>query len=161
MVTVVSNTESTVRFGAWKDEISAFVGGTIVGVATWILTYILNQYVIGMIACRADSSIIGCSDAPVVSAAFGLIFASVAGLTVLVRRRVFRPLLVVLAAGISLWGINGSWLVSHNLLDFLLSVVITALVYLVFAWFAKVRQFWISLLITVVLVVIFRLMITL
>ena len=161
MVTVVSDTEPTVRFGAWKDEISALVSGAIVGVIIWILAYILDQYVIGMIACKTGSSIIDCSDAPAVSAAFALVFASIAGLTILVRRRIFRPLLVVLAAGISLWGITGSWLQAHTIVDFLLTIVVSALMYLVFAWFAKLRQFWISLVISIVLVVIFRLMISL
>jgi hypothetical protein len=161
MVTVVSDTEPTVRFGAWKDEISALVSGAIVGVTMWLLAYILNQYVIGMIACRTGSSIISCSDAPTVSAVVALIFASVAGLTLLVRRRIFRPLLVVLSAILTLWGISGSWLAAHTLVDFLLTVVVTSLVYVVFAWFAKVRQFWISLAISIVLVVIFRVMITL
>ena len=161
MVEVVSDTEPAVRFAAWKDEISALASGAIAGVMTWVLTYILTEYVLGMIACRTGSSIIGCNDAGSVSAIIALIIASIAGLTILVRRRIFRPLLVVLAAGISLWGINGSWLEERNIVNFLLTVVVTALVYVVFAWFAKVRQFWIALVISVLLVIIFRLAITL
>jgi uncharacterized protein (DUF486 family) len=161
MVEVISDTEPTVRFAAWKDELSALASGAIVGALTWVLAYLLTEYVLGMIACRTGSSIVSCSDAGFVSAVIGLILASVAGLTILVRRRIFRPLLVVLAAGISLWGVNGSWLEERSVFSLILSVIITALVYLVFAWFAKIRQFWIALIISVLLVIIFRLAITL
>ncbi|MDB5165857.1 MAG: rane protein of unknown function [Candidatus Saccharibacteria bacterium] len=158
MVEVVSNTEPAVRWSAWRDEVSALASGALVGAATWILTYALSEYVIGQIACRAGSSIISCESSVSISAMIALIFASVAGLVLLVRRRVFRPLLVVLAAATTLWGVGASWLVERTLFDFVLTVLISALVYLVFAWFAKIRQFWLALGVLIVLVIVFRLM---
>lgn len=162
MVQVVSDTEpAVVTSPAWQAELSALASGAIVGVATWILTYILSEYVIGMIACGTGSSLIACSSAPSVSAGLSLVFASLVGLTLLVRRRVFRPLLVVLMAAITLWGINGSWLDERNLANMLLTVLVSALVYVVFSWFAKIRQFWIAFVVSIVLVVLFRLVLSL
>jgi len=161
MVKVLSDTEPPVKISAWQDEVSAFVSGALVGLATWILTYLLSEYVIGVIACRSGSSLIGCDDSTAVSAGFALIFASLAGLTLLVRRRVFRPLLVVLAATITLWGINGSWLEQRTLGNVLLTVLIMGLIYLMFAWFGKIRQFGVAIAATVVLVVLFRLILSL
>lgn len=161
MVKVISDTEPPVRFGAWQDEVSALVGGALVGLLTWILTYVFSKYVVGLIACQTGSSLIGCGDATSVSAVFALIFASLAGLTLLVRRRVFRPLLVVIAAAATLWGINGSWLVEQSFLSFLLTVILASVIYLVFGWFSKIRQFWLAVVVTVGLVIIFRLLISL
>ncbi len=161
MVKVVSDTEPAVKELVWKDELSALATGAITGVVTWVVAYALNKYVIGTIACRTGSSIISCGDAGVVSAALALIVASIVGLTLLVRQRIFRPLLVVLAAAISLWGIDGSWLNEQSILNFLLTVLLMAVVYLVFGWFTKLRQFWIAAVISVVLVISFRLIITL
>lgn len=157
MVKVISDSEPAVRFGAWKDEASGLVGGALVGLVTWLLTYGLSEYVIGQIACRAGSSLISCDSSVSVSASIALIFASIAGLILLVRRRVFRPLLVVLAAAITLWGVNTTWLVERSFLNFILTVLVAALVYAVFAWFAKIRQFWLSLSVLTIVIVVFRL----
>jgi len=161
MVKVLSDNEPPVKFSAWQDEVSAFVGGALVGLATWILTYLLSEYVIGIIACRSGSSLIGCDDTTMVSAGFALIFASLAGLTFLVRRRLFRPLLVVLAATVTLWGINGSWLEERTLGNVLLTMLVAALIYLMFGWFSKIRQFGIAIAVTIVLVIVFRLLLSL
>jgi hypothetical protein len=161
MVEVMSDTEPTVKPSVWQNEVSAALSGALVGLITWILSYILSEYVIGQIACKTSSSIIACSDAPGVSAGFALVFASLAGLTFLVQRRIFRPLLVALASAITLWGVTGSWLNDRSFIDALLTVIMTAIVYLVFTWFAKLRQFWVSALISILLIVIFRLLINL
>jgi len=161
MVKVLSDSEPPVKFSVWQDEVSAFVGGALVGLATWTLTYLLSEYVIGIIACRSGSSLIGCDDTTVVSAGFALIFASLAGLTFLVRRRLFRPLLVVLAATVTLWGMNGSWLEERTLGNVLLTMLVAATIYLMFGWFSKIRQFGIAIAVTVALVIVFRLLLAL
>lgn len=158
MVKVINDSVSTVRFSAWNEEVSGLVSGALVGVVTWLLTYGLSQYVVGQIACQAGSSIISCDSAISVSATIALIIASVVGLILLVRRRVFRPLLVVLAAAVTLWGLNASWLAERNIVDFSLTIIVAALVYAVFAWFAKIRQFWLSLSVLTIIIVIFRVM---
>lgn len=161
MVEVVTDNEPAVKQSVWRDEASVAISGALVGLLIWILTYVLTEYVIGRIACNTGSSIISCSDAPGVSAGFALVFASLAGLTILVQRRIFRPLLVVLMSAITLWGINGAWLNERTVVNVILTIIMAALTYLVFAWFAKLRQFWISAGISLLIVVIFRLLMSL
>jgi uncharacterized membrane protein len=75
----------------------------------------------------------------------------------LIRLRVYRPLLVVLASAVSLWGIAGmAWGLTWYL-GALVAAVMYLLAYGLYAWVARTRMFLIALAVTVVLVVVVRL----
>ena len=152
--------ETAVVMQSWRRVLPALSSGAIAGVVTWIGTFILSEYVIGPIACRVGSSLVGCSDNGVVSANVALIIAGIVALGLLVRQRTLRPLLVVLAAVATLWGL-GSW-VSEDVgyISLILTVILSALVYAVFAWFSELRRFWVALAVTIALVLLFRLLVS-
>lgn len=152
--------ETAVVMQSWRRVLPTLLSGAIVGLVTWVGTFLLSEYVIGPIACRVGSSLISCSDNAAVSSNVALIVAGVVALGLLVRQRVLRPLLVVLAAVASLWGL-GSWLSNDAwYLSLVLSVVLSALVYAVFAWFSELRRFWVAFAVTIALVLVFRLLVS-
>lgn len=161
MVKVMNQSEPVVEQGSTRELISAAWIGAVVGVLTWTLTYVLSHYVIGSIACRVGSSLVDCADAVTVAAGIALVISSVVGLVLLVRERAFRPLLVILAALVTLWGLYGAWLEVSSILTIFGGVIVTALVYTVLTWFSRVRNFWVSLGIIIVLTILFRLIVTL
>ena len=152
--------DTAVAMQSWRRVLPTLLSGAIAGVVTWIGTFLLSEYVIGPIACRVGSSIVSCGDNVAVSGNMALIVAGVVGLGLLVRQRALRPLLVVLAAVASLWGL-GSWVSSDAwYVALLLTVVLSALVYAVFTWFSELRRFWVALAINIVLVLAFRLLVS-
>ena len=152
--------ESAVVMQSWRRVLPALLSGAVAGLVAWIGTFLLSEYVIGPIACRVGSSLVSCSDNGAVSGNVALIVAGVVALGLLVRQRALRPLLVVLAAVASLWGL-GSWLADDAwYVSLVLSVVLSALVYAVFAWFSELRRFWVALVVTIALVLVFRLLVS-
>lgn len=141
---------------SWRQLQSAAWIGAGAGVLTWILSYLLANYVVGQVACRLGTSLIQCSDTAYVSGILALILVGILALILTVRQRLYRPLFVILASTLVLWGIGGSWLVGMGYLGFLLTVLISALVYSTMTWFSTVRNFWVALAWTATVIVLFR-----
>lgn len=127
-----------------------------IGIAMWLLQLILSKYVYGPIMCH-DSAQATCSavdNYANISAAF---LATAAGLVALVRLRVYRPLLVAIAALIAMWGLSAitsgmTW--PAALATF---AVLNAVTYGLFTWLARIRSFLLSVILIVIALVLIRL----
>ena len=93
---------------------------------------------------------------PAYSMIVAIIISTIAGVANLARLRIYRPLLIGLAAAISLWGLQ---VITGGLAWYwaaLVFVALFALAYAVFAWLARLRNFILALVVTIVLVVLVR-----
>lgn len=157
MVRVVGAESTVVGDSRWQSLVTPLWIGATNGFVLWILTYLLSHYVINNIACRLGTSFVSCSATDAVSAGIALVVAAVVTLALLVRERIYRPLLVVLAASFVLWGIGGTWLGGASWSTFFFTLLVSALVYTTFAWLARVRSFVIALIVTIIAVIVLRL----
>lgn len=129
--------------------------GAALGVAAWLLAALIRQVIFEPLFC-GDAANGMCVSAASNSGLVALTIVSVAGLMGLVRLGAYRPLLVVIAAAITLWGL-ASW--THNLswLEAILwSAILFALSYVVFLWLARIRPFAIAVIAIVLVVVLAR-----
>ena len=124
--------------------------GAIVGLAVWLLTLFIGQVILIPLFC-GDSASAACTGSTDIAGTFATIIAGIVGLIGLVRFGAFRPLLIVIAAAISLWGLSG-WVNGMFIIGLIWSVLLYALTYVAFAWFARIRPF-VPALILVILVV--------
>lgn len=138
-----------------NDFLSVVILGGIIGLSVWGLTFILNRYVFDAYFCGGGTSD-QCSSAGNYAAMLATIIGAVAALVALIRLRIYRPLLIVLAAAISLWGLAqyGLGLAWYQMA--LVLLVMYALALVTYGWIARLRQFWIALIATVVLVLLVR-----
>ena len=139
-----------------RELVSVIVSGIAVGAVAWVLYYLLNMYVFSAVLCRPQAPA-DCSNAPGYAMTVAVIIASIAGLAVLARMRVYRPLLVVLAAAISLWGfqhiISGmQWYVALPVVALLFGFS-----YGLYTWLGRLRSFILAVVISIILVVAVRL----
>jgi len=132
--------------------------GLLLGALTWGLVQVLGMYAFKPVVCASDATVCGQANQYAVVAA-SLITAAIA-LVGLVKLRTFRPLLVVIAVTVSLWGVSGmlSGLPWYGAL--LTSAGLYALAYAMYAWVVRVRLFWIVIVLLVVLIVATRLILT-
>lgn len=140
------------------DLFRAMMTGAIVGLITGVLFYILSKFVFGSILCQ-DGAGERCGEVVSYAMPTSIIIASVVALITLVQLRVYRPLLVVIAATVALWnyqliGMSVAWY-----WGLLISVVLFALMYMLFTWLARIRSFIITLVVVIVALVIIRLLI--
>lgn len=125
--------------------------GAVVGLVVWGLSIVLDTYVLSAILCKGNTTLTCAGAAQYAETAATIIGAGV-GLFFLVKLQVFRPLLVVLAATISLWGIVSL----AGLLPWygigLSTVLLYAFAYGAFAWVARLRSFWLVLVLLIALI---------
>lgn len=130
--------------------------GAGVGVAVWLLSLIIKQIVLVPLFCGdpAGSMCVGANDT---AGTIGLIIGSFIGLLGLVRLSVYRPLLIVIAAAISLWGVTSlvSELTWFEALGW--TILLYAVVYALFAWLVRPRAFAVAVVLILVAVVLARL----
>lgn len=136
------------------DQIGKVIlGGLIAGAIAGGLTLLFSMFVFRVVPCSAEACGSGGQYAAVlagiISAAFGLFW--------LMRIQVFRPLLVVIAVTVSLWGIGISMLHWPWYAIMGIAAVLHAFAYGLFAWLSRIRLFWIVIILLVVLVALIRL----
>lgn len=139
-----------------RELITVVVTGLVVGAVVCGIAYLLNNFVFSAVLCRPQAPA-DCTNAPGYAMTVAIIIGSIAGLAALARLRVYRPLLVILAAAISLWGIHH---LSEGLSWYWTLIVIALLfgfAYGLYAWLARIRSFIFAIVMTVVLVVLIRL----
>lgn len=137
------------------SELGRVIGvGAITGLLVAILMHVLNNFVFASLLCRQSAN--GCEAAPVYSMIVAIVIGSVFGLAGLARLRVYRPLLVVLAAAVSLWSFHvlvAGWVWYQA---GLVSIILFALAYGLFAWVARARSILITIALVIAIVVAMR-----
>ncbi len=139
-----------------RGLLSVLALGGIVGLFVWGAGLVLNRYLFDVVFCQNG---IGnqCAYATSYAEGAAIVIGSILALFGLIRLNVYRPLLVVLASAISLWGIGVmAWGMAWYW-GALIAAVMYLLAYSLFAWVARIRMFLIALVATVVLVAAVRL----
>lgn len=150
------NTSSVYVAQEQRSVFGAALTGLFVGVVGWLVSMAIQAWIIEPIFCRSPQTFNVCSSGGTIAWTTALIIVSIVGLFSLVRTSVFRPLLVVLATLIALWGVS-AWLGPLPWWQALLwHGVLFALAYSLFAWIARIQSFLLSLIITIALIIIAR-----
>lgn len=120
----------------------AAVLGVIAGVVFWVLMMLLDRYVMRQFVC--DSITTSCSAAGIAAGNIATILVAVGGLFAAIRIQMFRPLIVVIAVALTLWGLGG-WVSG---LDWWIQLgwaaVLYGVAYLLFSWITNfTRTVWV------------------
>lgn len=130
--------------------------GAGVGLAAWLLGLLLDMALFRFVFCR-NVGIEGCAASGAYGNAAGMLIATGLGVWALVRIQIFRPLLIGLAAALTLWGILDlmraeSWQVTTAV-----AVVLFAIAYMLFGWIMRLRSLLWAVVVSIVLLVVVRL----
>lgn len=132
------------------------VVGMLTGLTMWGLAYLLDTYIYKAILCNGKDAA-QCLSSTRYATTTAIIIAAAAGLFGLVRLHVYRPLLIVIATLVSLWGL----LVATSLFTWYLQAIIVmfmfGLGFGIFSWIARVRRFYIALISIIILIIVMRL----
>lgn len=141
---------------ARRDFIGTLILGAATGLLIWLIGMLLNRYLFDTYFCQGDT-VSQCGNAKNYAVTAATLIGGSVALAGLIRLRVYRPLLVLVASLLSAWGIiQLSWDVNW-LLGLLAVVALYALAFGVFSWVARLREFWITLVCTILLVIAVRL----
>ena len=135
----------------------SFVIGLGVGIIALVLTRVLDSYVFSPLLCQpADAQY--CTNVATYSMVSATIVAHAAGLLLLIKTGVLRPLLVVIAAVLTAW-ISLHWLDGTTWwIAMLYSGLVVGLSYLLYTWINRLSSFPTALGVTIVSVLAVRIL---
>lgn len=132
--------------------------GAVVGFFGWLLTLGIHNWVLSPIFCRSSDTAAACANSDFTAWVVAYILISIVGLFMLIRASIFRPLLVVLAALVTLWAI-GLWFMPQVWwVGLLWQTGLFALAYALYTWLASIEKFVVASLLIVVVVILMRLL---
>lgn len=132
--------------------------GVLLGVLTPLLGMLISNYFIAPIFCRADNFSL-CATGGIIGYNSALVILSLLAVALLNNWGIFRPLIVALGVAVSLWGFKEyvDPLTSGNWVEFyVFSAFLFAVVYVLFYWLMRLRNFAFSLGLAIVTMVLIR-----
>lgn len=134
--------EATDPHAAWttmdiKKVLNVFVYGLIIGVVTYALFLLLERFVFEPVLCRDSAALARCESREDFASGVAIILASMGGLTLLVRERVYRPILAIIGVAIALWNIFSLVAALPLLLSIATVAILFGLAYLLFSWLVQ------------------------
>lgn len=157
--TTTTTTTTTNGVLGQASALKAFVIGAIVGVVGWLLTLFFRSVVVENLFCRSTDTFSVCSNGGTIAWVAGMVIVLLASVFMLTQANIYRPLLVVIAVAVALWGV-GSWFLPMTWWAGLLwQGVVFGLAYAAFSWLAAHERFIISLVAVIVVVVVARIVV--
>jgi hypothetical protein len=142
-----------------RDFLNILFIGFFVGSATWVLHKILGNYLFDPLFCNGNI-IPTCYSAGLTTTIVTVVLAGVIALTALIRYRASRPLLAVIAVTACLWPIVQNLGSFNSLIGVLMVIGLYLITYGLFAWVMRIRNSWVVAVLTLILVVVSRLILT-
>lgn len=130
------------------------------GAVIWLLALAFDKFMITPVFCSNADNISICANSTSIASYISLILVGVMLVPLLAVFGIKRPLLVVLAATASLWGVtlwaNGPWALS-----LIWVIVATVLVYLSLIWLNRIRGNWAAILFVMLFAILARVVLSL
>lgn len=121
-----------------------FLYGLLVGVVTFGLYLLLERFVFEPILCRESAALARCGSKEAIASGASIALASLLGLVLLVRERVYRPILAILGVAISLWGVFALVAGLPVILAGFVSIILFAVAYVLFSWLVQPTSLLVS-----------------
>ncbi|MBB1563559.1 hypothetical protein HG436_004100 [Candidatus Saccharibacteria bacterium] len=155
-----SETRSNLVPMTWRELARIGAIGAVIGALSVGLYVLFHTYIFQAVLCR-DQANTACGQAATYAAITTAFIASFVAVVVLAHIRVYRPLLIILAAILALWGIQSIVAVLPWYWALAGMIAVGALAYSLFAWIARIRSFILSAVAAIVIAVIIRCIIVL
>lgn len=141
---------------SWRQLATVMGVGFGVGALVWLLSLLMQVIFVEPVFCRSADSFQACANGGTISIVISTIIANIVGLIALVRLKVYRPLLVVIAAIITVFGLHSwtggmAWYEATAWYAF-----VYALAYGLFAWLARMLSFAVTVILMIVIIVLLR-----
>ena len=141
---------------SWAMWVRTVILGAVIGVVFWLLTVLIGRYVVEPLACGPVLNAALCADPKPLAGNIATILVAVLGVVVMVRIGAARPIIVAIAAAALLWDL-GAWTNGLFWLEAITwSIILYALAYALFAWITRHAILWVTIAISLLLVLIIR-----
>ena len=133
-----------------------FLYGLLVGIVSFALYLGLERFVFEPILCRENLGLTRCETKDEIAAGTAIVLGSLMGLFLLVRERVYRPILAVLGVMVAIWGIFTLVGALPVYLAAVVATLIFGLTYVLFSWLVQPTSLLVSLVAVIVMATLAR-----
>lgn len=140
-----------------ENDMRLFAGivfvGALVGLGVMGLSFVFREFIVKPWMCGSIDAFALCSNGGSIALNAATVVVGIVGTIILVRMSTYRPLLIAMAAAISLWGAN-AWLGAmswYEMTSWL--VVMYAAAYGIFAWILRIYNFPLAFALTIACVI--------
>lgn len=141
---------------SWVAWVRTIAFGVAVGIVFWLLTLLLDRYVIEPLACRQVANAGICLTSDALSGNIAALLAGALAVLGLVRWGVVRPIIIAVATIALLWDL-ASWTAGLPAWEVMLwSAGLYGVSYGLFAWIARYASLWVGVVISILVVLIIR-----
>lgn len=135
--------------------------GVVVGLISWLLTGLISHYVVEPIVCGQGINAAACSDATALAGKIATVLVATLAIAVMVRMSVARPIIVAIATAALLWNL-ADWTLGLFWLEAIAwSVLLYALCFALFAWITRYATLWVTLIGSLLIVLVIRILLAL
>ena len=157
---VINQHRPTIVSMSIKEAASIAIIGLIVGILSLVIFLLLDRYILSTALCGPVGLEQRCADKTSFASGIAIVIGAVLGLFATVQQRAYRPLLVIILATISFWGIFSLLSTLNWLAMIAAAAILFALCYLAFSWIVQLRNIYIALALGILLTIIIRLVIS-
>lgn len=133
---IKSDVESQIinnSYSVWK----VILIGALMGLAFWVITVLIDKFIISPALCRTTSDSLSCVDSILVSGNIATILIAVIGTIAMILLQMAQPLIVTVTTAAALWGL-AQWTSGLSIVEIIIwSVVTYVLAYLLFSWITR------------------------
>lgn len=146
------------RLLSWRDAFNVAVIGLVVGLLTLAIYFMLDRYVLAPALCNdTGTGVAYCESKEYYASALAMVIGGLGGLFALVQQRAFRPLLVVLLVIVGLWNVVVYMSGMVWWMNALVGALLFGVAYVAFTWLVQLRNFYVALGVSTLVVVLMRL----
>ena len=131
------------------------------GLMYWVLTYLVGHFIVDQLFCNNSADAVNCTNSTSISGNIADVLVATIGLGIMIRLRIFRPIVIAAATAILLWGLAG-WTEGLWFLEAIgWSMLLFGLCYLLFSWIGRYARSVPVLVVTLIVLVIGRIVLAL
>jgi len=141
-----------------KELLRVALLGIVVGLVVPLLAWLIQNYFVSPIFCR-ETTVGICAATDATTYYVATVVMAVIAIALMANWQVFRPLLIAVAAAATLWGMQryiGDVIAKSGIEYYAASAGLYALTYVLFYWLMRLRNFALSIILTVVAIVLLR-----
>lgn len=140
----------------WSMWVRTVIVGAVTGIIFYELTLIIGRYIIDPIVCRNIINAALCTDSTPLAGNIATILVGVVGLVAMVRMNIARPIITAVASAALLWQL-ASWTEGLFWLEALLwTAILYAGAYSLFGWIIRHEKLWVTITVSILIVLIVR-----
>lgn len=149
-------TDQQVISTSWREWGRTIGFGAATGLIFWLLTVLLQRYVVDPLVCRQLINATLCANSTPLAGNIAAILTAAIAVVFLVRAQIARPIILAVATAALLWDL-ALWTNGLFWLEAVVwSVVLYALCYALFAWITRYATLWVTVVLSLLIIVIIR-----